>query len=94
MWELSVAICASHYKTKTTIKTWPASTVPGSCTLTAVETAEHVFTECAAKHWAKQSVCLDENAVTHSVLLGFKNLRKEVPLFLNFNGTSISNEQY
>ena len=69
MWELSAAICTSHYKTKTTIETWPAPTVPGSCTLTAVETAEHVYTECAAKHWAEQSVCtsLDENAVTHSV---------------------------
>ena len=32
MWKLSAAICTSHYKTKTTIETWPASTVPGSCT--------------------------------------------------------------
>jgi hypothetical protein len=23
----------------------------------AVETAEHVYTDCAAKHWAEQSVC-------------------------------------
>jgi hypothetical protein len=39
---------------------------------TAVETAEPVYTECAAKHWAEQSVCtsLDKNAVTHSVLFG------------------------
>ena len=30
------------------------------------QTAEHVYTECKAKHWAEQSVCtsLDENAVT------------------------------
>jgi hypothetical protein len=78
MWELSMAICASHYKTKTTIKTRSASTVPGSCTLTAVETAEHVYMECAANHWDKQSVCtiLDENAVTHSVLLGFIKCQK------------------
>jgi hypothetical protein len=84
MWERSAAICASHYKTKTSIKTWPALTVPGSCTLTAVETAEHVYTEYAAKHWAKQSVCtqfcLDSNMS-----------EKEVPLFLNFNGTLLSN---
>ena len=75
MLELSAAICASHYKTKTTIKTRPASTVLVSCALTTVETAECVYTECAANHWAKQSVCtsLDEKAVTHSVWLGFKN---------------------
>ena len=81
MWELSAAICASHYKAKTTIKTWPALTVPESCTLTAVETAEH-----KATHWAKQSVCtsLDENAVTHSVLLGFKNVRKGGALIFKF----------
>jgi hypothetical protein len=86
MWELSAAICASHYKTKMTIKTWPATTVPGSCTLIAVETAEHVYTECAANHWAKHSVCtsLDENAVTHSVLLGFKNVRKGGVLISEF----------
>ena len=80
MWELSAAICTSHYKTKTTI--------PGSCTLTVVETAEHVYTECAVKHWAEQSVCtsLDENNVTYSVLLGSKNVRKEgAPMFLNFD---------
>jgi hypothetical protein len=78
MWELLAAICTSHYKTKTTI--------PGSCTLTAVETAEHVYTECAAKHWAKQSVCtsLDENDVTHSVLLGSKNVRKGGALIFKF----------
>ena len=81
MWELSAAICTSHYKTKTTI--------PGSCTLTAVETAEHVYTECAAKHWAEQSVCtsLNENDVTHSVLLGSKNVRKGGALILNFDRT-------
>ena len=28
MWKLSAAICTSHYKTETTIETWPASTVP------------------------------------------------------------------
>jgi hypothetical protein len=41
-------------------------------------------TECAAKHWAKQSVCtsLDKIAVTHSVLLGFKNVRKGGALIL------------
>ena len=78
MWELSAAICTSHYKTKTTI--------PGSCTLTAVETAEHVYTECAAKHWAEQSMCtsLKENDVTHSVLLGSENFRKGVALIFKF----------
>ena len=56
-----------------------ASTVPGSCTLTAVETAEH---------WAEQSVCtsLNENAVTHSVLLGSKNVRKGCALILILMG--------
>ena len=45
---------------------------------TAVKTAEHVYTECAAKHWAKQRLCtsLGENAVTHLVLLGSKNVRE------------------
>ena len=82
MWELSAAICTSHYKTKTTI--------PVSCTLTEVETANHVYTECAVKHWSEQSVCtsLDENNVTHTVLLGLKNVRKEGALmFLNFDRT-------
>ena len=67
MWELSAAICTSHYKTKTTI--------PGICTLTAVETAEHVYTECAAKHWAEQSVCtsLDEK---HRNSLSFTWIQK------------------
>ena len=33
-----------------------------------------------AKYWAEQSVCtsLNENGVTHSVLLGLKMLEKEV----------------
>jgi hypothetical protein len=86
MWELSAAICASHYKTKTTIKIWQALTVPGSCILTAVETAEHLYTECAAKHWDKQSLCtsFDENAVTHSVLLGLKNVRRGGALIFKF----------
>jgi hypothetical protein len=35
MWQLSAALCTSHYKTKTTL--------PGICTLTAVETAEHLY---------------------------------------------------
>ena len=58
-------------------------------TLTAVETTEHVYTECADKHWAEQSVCttLDENDVTHSVLLGSKNVRKGGALILNFDRT-------
>ena len=44
----------------------------------AVQTAEHLYTECAAKHCAKQSIStsLDENAITHSVLLGSKNVSK------------------
>ena len=56
-----------------------------------METAEHVFIESAVNHRAEQSVCtsLDENDVTHSVLLGMSE--KEVPLFLNFNGTLLSN---
>jgi hypothetical protein len=54
------------------------------CTLTAVETAEHVYT--AAKHWAEQSVCtsLDENAATHSVLLGSENVGKGCALIFKF----------
>ena len=53
-------------------------------------TAKHVYTECAVKHWAEQSVCTspDENIVTHSVLLGSKNVRKEGALmFLNYDRT-------
>ena len=48
------------------------------CGYTSVQSAEKVYTECIAKHWAEQSVCtsLDGNAVTHSVLLGSKNVRK------------------
>jgi hypothetical protein len=57
MWELSAVKCTSNYKTKTTIETLPASTVPGSCTLTAVETAAHVYTGCRVKH-CEQSVCI------------------------------------
>jgi hypothetical protein len=52
---------------------------------TALETSEHVYTECAAKHWAEQNVpSLDENAVTHSVLLGSKNVRKGGALIFQF----------
>jgi hypothetical protein len=58
---------------------------------TAVETAELVHTECAAKHWAKQSVCtLDEKGVTHSVLLGSKNFRKGGALNFDFKGNLLS----
>ena len=52
----------------------------------AVQTAEHLYTECAAKHCAEQSVStsLDENAITHSVLLGSKNVRKGGALNFKF----------
>ena len=45
---------------------------------TAVEAADHVYTECAAQHWAEESVCtsLNKNAVAQSVLLGSKNVKK------------------
>jgi hypothetical protein len=51
-----------------------------------METAEHVYTEYAAKHWAEQSVCtsLDGNAVTHLVLLESKNVRKGGDLIFKF----------
>jgi hypothetical protein len=44
---------------------------------TTVETAEHVYTESAAIHWAEQIVCtsLDDNVVTQSVLLVSKSVR-------------------
>jgi hypothetical protein len=51
-----------------------------------------VYTECTAKNSAEQSVCtsIEENPVTHVVLLGSKNVRKGGALIINFNGTLLS----
>ena len=50
-----------------------ATLAPVSCTLQCKQ-----LNKCTAKHWAEQSVCtsLHKNAVTHSVLLGSKYVRK------------------
>jgi hypothetical protein len=49
-----------HSRTKTTIETWPASTVTRK-----LYTTENVYAECAASHWAEQSVCsFDKNTIS------------------------------